>query len=168
MFKHSALCPRTSPAFGGTFTVTHRVTDWISANFCWDPAQFAYREHHSVTQAIMFYVLTVILGWHQGKDTVTAFVDLEGAFDKVWREAIIYQLYQAGLRGRLLMTLVSFLRNRKVRCMVNSHLSDWLCALLGVPQGSVLAPILFLFFIRDLGLQLRCHMAFADDLTLSN
>jgi ribonuclease HI len=156
------------PGKGYERVLTHRITDWISESYNWDPAQFAYRKHHSVTQGIMFYVLTVILGWHQGKDTVTAFVDLEGAFDRVWREAIIYQLYQAGLRGRLLMSIVSFLKNRMVRCLVNGHISDWLCALLGVPQGSVLAPILFLFFIRDLGLQLRCHMSFADDLTLSN
>ena len=146
------------PGKGYEKVLKNRLTSWMDSQFCWDQAQFAYRKSYSVTQAIMYFILTVILARQEGKETVTAFIDLQGAFDRVWREGIIYQLHEAGLRGRLLLAIASFLKDRRVWCLVNSFQSDWLCSLLGVPQGSVIAPILFLFFISC------CHSTIANHL----
>ena len=69
--------------------------------------------------------------------------DLEGAFDTVWREGAIYKLHKAGINNNLLSVFSSFLSDRYSRNLVNSHTSDWVQTTLGVPQGSILSPLIF-------------------------
>ena len=143
----------------------NRLETWLNRHHQWDEFQYAYRKDRSVIKALLLYTLSVIAAKTEGLHTVTAFVDLQGAFDRVWREAVLFKLYEAGLRGRLLLTIYSFLSSRKARAMVNKHFSDWLESEVGVPQGSILAPILFLFFILDLTSKIPHHVSYADDLT---
>lgn len=143
-----------------------RFRAWIHASGLLDPLQFAYKKDHSVTTAMMHYTLSVWKGFMNNEFTVTGFIDLEGAFDMVWREALMYKLYKAGLRGRLFMFIVSYLKDRVVRNLVNTHTSEWLETYIGVPQGSVIAPILFTFFINDMTAMLYMHISYADDLIL--
>ena len=69
--------------------------------------------------------------------------DLEGVFDTVWREGAIYKLHKAGINNNLLSVFSSFLSDRYSRNLVNSHTSDWVQTTLGVPQGSILSPLIF-------------------------
>ena len=93
-------------------------------------------------------------------------VDLEGAFDSVWREAVIVKMFEMGIEGRLLAYVASFLQNRQSRSLVNTHVTDWSSTTIGVPQGSVIAPILFIIFIKDIASNIPKHIKFADDLTI--
>ena len=68
-------------------------------------------------------------------------------FDKVWHDGIIFKLKQNGISGNLLNLLSNFLRNRKQRVVLNGKNSSWADVNAGVPQGSILGPLLFFKYI---------------------
>ena len=76
--------------------------------------------------------------------------DLEGALDSVWRERAIYKLYKAGITNNLLLVLTSFLQHRQYRNLVNTYTADWNYTTTGVPQGSILSPLIFIVFTADM------------------
>ena len=92
------------------------------------------------------------------------FLDISKAFDKVWHDGLIFKLKSYGVEGELLLLLKNYLRNREQRVVLNGQTSEWKRIYSGVPQGSVLGPLLFLIYINDLpdGITSVCKM-FADD-----
>ena len=89
------------------------------------------------------------------------------AFERVWHEGLLFKLQSYGIQGPLLNLIKSFLSNRLQRVVLNGHCSTWEEVLAGVPQGSILGPLLFLIFITDLpdGLQSNAKI-FVDDTSL--
>ena len=102
-----------------------------------------------------------------GFDVHKVFLDISKAFDKVWHDGIIFKLKQNGISGNLLNLLSNFLRNRKQRVVLNGQTSSWADVNAGVPEGSILGPLLFLIYINDLadGLSSNAKL-FADDTSL--
>ena len=94
----------------------------------------------------------------------SCFLDIAKAFDKVRHEGLIYKMEAMGFTGSILRLLQSFLSNRYQRVTINGQTSDWLPILAGVPQGSILGPLLFLIYINYLpdGLESLAKL-FADD-----
>ena len=82
--------------------------------------------------------------------TVLALIDFSQAFDTVWRQKLIHVLLDNGIPATMVRWIYGFLRNRLARVSFNNKLSKIRRFLHGVPQGSVLAPLLFLFFINTL------------------
>ncbi len=142
-----------------------RLQHFMQSNGLYDQYQYAYQQNRNITQAIMFFSLNVLKGFKEGKDTLAAFIDLAGAFDNVWRQGLIFKLYEAGLRGRLFMYVVSYLTGRTVHSKVNNHTTESIPTYIGVPQGSVISPLLFIFYIREMTYSLERRISYADDLT---
>ena len=94
------------------------------------------------------------------------FLDISKAFDKVWHDGLIFKLKQNGISGNLLNLLSNFLRNRKQRVVLNGQNSSWDDVNVGVPQGSILGPLLFSIYINDLADGLSNAKLFADDTSL--
>ena len=95
------------------------------------------------------------------------FLDISKAFDKVWCSGLLFKLQAYGVEGHLLALLKDYLHNRKERVVLNGQMSDSRKLNSGVPQGSVLGPLLSLIFINDLpdGIT-SLYKIFADDTSL--
>ena len=95
------------------------------------------------------------------------FLDISKAFNKVWHEGLILKLSRYGVCGNLLYLLKDLLKHRKQRVVLNGENSSWQGSTSGVPQGSILGPLLLLIYINDLpdGLSSNCKL-FADDTSL--
>ena len=102
------------------------------------------------------------------KEMRVVFLDISKAFDKVWHKGLLFKLKKCGIKGALLSWFESYLTDRKQRVTINGQCSDWRIINAGVPQGSVLGPLLFLIYINDI-VQNASHCnirLFADDTCL--
>jgi hypothetical protein len=105
---------------------------------------------------------------NSGKEIRVVFLDISKAFDRVWHKGLLHKLKACGITGRLLDWLKDYLTDRQQRVIVNGEYSEWGKIEAGVPQGSVLGPLLFLIFINDITHVIRhCKIRlFADDTCL--
>ena len=97
----------------------------------------------------------------------SVYLDMSKAFDKVWHEGLVFKLQQNGIEGKFLNLLQNYLNNRKQRVVLNGMESNWGDIKAGVPQGSVLGPLLFLVYINDLEKGIKSTVKFfADDTSI--
>ena len=98
------------------------------------------------------------------KDVRAIFLDISKAFDMVWHKGLLYKLNKNGVKGKMFTIKESFLTNRQQWVIINGLNSEWANIEAGVPQGSVLGPLLFLVCINDLSEVIDSEVRiFADD-----
>ena len=90
--------------------------------------------------AYLYHIFTEALD--AGKEVRTVFCDISKAFDRVWHEGLIYKLKAAGVSGDVLRWFQSYLSGRRQRVVLPGSLSEWVYIKAGVPQGSILGPLL--------------------------
>ena len=83
------------------------------------------------------------------------FLDISKVFDKVWHDGILFKLRATGIEGNLIKLIESFLSDRYQRVILNGQCSSWEKIKAGVPQGSILGPLLFLIYINDISNNLQ-------------
>ena len=124
--------------------------------------QSGFRPGDSCTNQLLSLVHEIHTAFDNKKclEVRSVFLDMSKAFDKVWHEGLIFKLQQNGVEGGLLDLLRNYLNNRKQRVVLNGMESDWGPIKAGVPQGSVLGPLLFLIYINDLEKGLKSFVNF--------
>ena len=126
--------------------------------------QHGFREKRSCEMQLIMLVDELAKNMQMGKQTDLILQDFSKAFDKVAHEKLLLKLHQYGIRGDTLNWIKDFLDNRKQTVVINGINSDEVPVSSGVPQGSVLGPILFLAYICDLSEQVKSRVRlFADD-----
>ena len=102
-----------------------------------------------------------------GKQTYLILLDFSKAFDKINHSKLLWKLHQYGIRGHVLGWIRAFLGNRSQQVVIDGEELESVPVTSGVPQGSVLGPILFLVYINDLPDEVRSQVRlFADDTAL--
>ena len=129
--------------------------------------QAAYLKGDSCSQQLLYIVHNIKKAWAHDQISHACYLDIEGAFDRVWHRGMLAKLQQINVKGKVHKLLTSYLSNRKARTNIEGSLSDLVDVLAGVPQGSRLGPLLFLIYINDIAENLESNASiFADDTTL--
>ena len=131
--------------------------------------QFGFQKANSTEYAIMQLSDQLYDSFNENKFTIGVFIDLSKAFDTVDHEILLKKLYHYGIRGKNLQWFRSYLTNRKqFITFKENQRSETLRIKCGVPQGSILGPLLFLLYVNDLqhSSQILTPIMFADDTNL--
>ena len=144
------------------------LTDYLTKFSFISPDQSAYLKYHSTTTCLHRVVDDCLQNIDDGLLTGACFLDVEKCFNSINHEILLKKLDWYGVRNLELTWFRSYLKNRKQCTSYNGETSDILPVDIGIPQGAVLAPVLFLIFINDLPQYVgnaACSM-FADDVLL--
>ena len=137
--------------------INHLITDH----------QSGFRPSDSTVNQLSYLYHTICNALDKKKDVQIVFCDISKAFDKVWHRGLLYKLRKFGICGHLLLWFKNYLSQRQQRVVIRGQHSEFDYINAGVPQGSVLGPLLFLIYINDLTDNIKCHIKlFADDTTL--
>ena len=131
--------------------------------------QSGFRPGDSTTNQLLYIVHEIHSSFdhNMSREVRHVFLDISKAFDKVWHEGLLFKLKQNGISGSLLTLFHSYLEGRNQRVILNGQESKWGIIKAGVPQGSVLGPLLFLIYINDLENGIKSSINFfADDTSL--
>lgn len=147
--------------------VSKQLYSFLCDHFILDNSQFGFRPKRSVVDQLLL-TYNCICYWYDQKFKVDLILfDFSKAFDVVHHETLLDKLFSIGIRGNLLAWIRSFLCGRTMSVKIQGSSSSTRKVLSGVPQGSVLGPLLFIIFINHIGHNLTTkYMIFADDLKL--
>ena len=145
------------------------LVDFIEANNIISHNQFGFQRGKSTQDALVLFSKNLYNNLDQSNHVLSIFVDFSKAFDTVPHNILLKKLEFYGIRGVLNNWFKDYLSNRSQQTKVSNHLSNVKTIKFGVPQGSVLGPLLFLLFINDLPhfSNLLSTILFADDANLS-
>ncbi|KAL1137830.1 hypothetical protein AAG570_009526 [Ranatra chinensis] len=146
--------------------ILKRLNKFIHDNTLLRPEQCGFRNQHSTSHQLLRVVESITRGFNEHRSTGALFIDIEKAFDRVWHEGLLYKLIKLGIPDGLTNILGSYLTNRHFRVQIDSHKSQWKQIRAGVPQGSLLGPVLFNLYINDIPQTDGTEIAmYADDTT---
>ena len=146
----------------------NRMYKFFSDNDLIYPLQFGFRHKYSTVHALISLTENIRKNLDEDNIGCGIFVDLQKAFDTVEHDILLSKLEHYGIRGLANEWFISYLSNRKQYVSINGYDSNLADVKFGVPQGSVLGPLLFLIYINDLNKALKlCKVHhFADDTNL--
>lgn len=148
--------------------VLQELSPFLTTHSILPDQQFAYRSSHSCEDALSYVIDTWQSSLDRGEYVGVLFVDLSKAFDSVEHQQLVIDLFDCGIHGKVLEWFMSYLSNRSQQLVSgDSHFPRVTCSK-GVPQGSVLGPILFSLYVRQLPTipQHSSVIQYADDVNM--
>ena len=148
--------------------VSRQLVGFLNAHNIFYKHQYGFRANHNTSQPVLHFTDKIYNGLNQkpAAVTVAVFIDLKKAFDTVDHDILLQKMEHYGVRGKSNVWFQNYLSEREQFVIINGVESEREKILCGVPQGSILGPMLFLLFINDLpGTTEFLTLLFADDTT---
>ena len=151
--------------------VLSQVSSWLSSHNLYNTCQSAYVPGHSTETALLKVANDLYLSLSKGNISVLALLDLSSAFDTIDHPILVHRLHtDFGFTDNVLQWFSSYLTDRTHYVSISNHCSSFASVHSGVPQSSVLGPMLFTMYIKTLFAIIDSHSfihhSFADDLQL--
>ena len=147
--------------------ISRRLYKFADANNLFPSTQFGFRKGLGTTDALLLLTHTLQSSLDRRAESRVVSLDFSSAFDRVNHRGLLYKLKLMGVGGPMLNMFQDFLTNRRQRVAVDGRFSQFRPVVSGVPQGSVLGPVLFILFTADMWNNLENKIiSYADDTTL--
>lgn len=131
-------------------------------------SQYGFRPGKGTGDILQIITCQITEALTSKKACCVVYIDLKGAFDKVWRHGLTYKAAKLGISGSALSWLESYLCHRTQSVSIHGHISSKLSSDCGVPQGGILSPLLFNIMMHDIPQNENIKIyVFADDITLA-
>ena len=141
------------------------IIEYIESSNILSDEQYGFRQGRSCMSQLINHYENLITILEENTNADSLYLDMSKAFDKVDHSILLKKMKAMGIRGKLHKWLTAFLKNREQYVLVDGHKSTVEKVLSGVPQGTVLGPLMFILYINDITKYIRnCYIKiFADD-----
>ena len=145
--------------------IHNKITNFMNKCEILAKNQYGFRKNESTKDALSLISNAIYGKLDKSTPIAIIFLDLAKAFDTVNRQILLDKLYNYGIRGSAINLIKSYLGNRLQKVKLNNVNSQFLSVNMGVPQGTILGPLLFLLYINDLLLEIPEDniVSYADD-----